>query len=179
LGQGQLRRKSPVELAGRQVIIVLGCSVVGLILTATEEAAPERSGGLLLFWGIVYPRHSYGLPTPTARPGPTARGSQTRREAAPTPHSDWHRWPSRPRHCAFDLARCVHQIDGIQEPLHRPTRPFYEPTAYVNAVDDAISDDDERVRSAYGSNFERLVLLKNRYDPTNVFRLNANIRPTV
>jgi hypothetical protein len=58
-------------------------------------------------------------------------------------------------------------------------RPFYEPSAYVNAVDDAISDNDERVRSAYGSNFERLVSLKNRYDPTNLFRLNANIRPTV
>jgi hypothetical protein len=58
-------------------------------------------------------------------------------------------------------------------------RPFYEPSAYVNAVDDAISDDDERVKSAYGSNFERLTSLKNRYDPTNLFRLNANIRPTV
>jgi FAD/FMN-containing dehydrogenase len=56
-------------------------------------------------------------------------------------------------------------------------RPFYEPSAYVNAVDDAINDDDERVRSAYGLNFERLVSLKNRYDPTNLFRLNANIRP--
>jgi hypothetical protein len=33
---------------------------------------------------------------------------------------------------------------------------LYEPTAYVNAVDDAISDNDERVRSAYGSNYERL-----------------------
>jgi hypothetical protein len=58
-------------------------------------------------------------------------------------------------------------------------RPFYEPSAYVNAVDDAISDDDERVKSAYGQNFERLVSLKNRYDPTNLFWLNANIRPTV
>ena len=56
---------------------------------------------------------------------------------------------------------------------------FYEPSAYVNAVDDAISDDDERVRSAYGANFERLASLKKRYDPTNLLRLNANIRPTV
>jgi hypothetical protein len=57
-------------------------------------------------------------------------------------------------------------------------RPFYEPSAYVNAVDDAIGDDDERVRSAYGLNYQRLVSLKNKYDPTNQFRLNANIRPT-
>lgn len=58
-------------------------------------------------------------------------------------------------------------------------RPFYEPSAYVNAVDDAIGDDDERVRSAYGPNYQQLVSLKNKYDPTNQFRLNANIRPTV
>jgi hypothetical protein len=58
-------------------------------------------------------------------------------------------------------------------------RAFYDSGAYVNAVDDAISDDDDRVRSAYGANFERLTLLKNRYDPANLFRLNANIRPSV
>jgi hypothetical protein len=69
MGQGQLRRKSPVELARRQVIIVLGCSVVGLILTATEDAPPERSGGASSIPGYRVPRHSYGLPTPTARPG--------------------------------------------------------------------------------------------------------------
>jgi hypothetical protein len=34
-------------------------------------------------------------------------------------------------------------------------------------------------RSAYGANYERLVSLKNRYDPTNLFHMNHNIRPTV
>jgi hypothetical protein len=58
-------------------------------------------------------------------------------------------------------------------------RSRYEPRAYVNAVDDAISDDDERVKSAYGANFERLTSSKTRYDPTNLFRLNANIRPSL
>jgi FAD/FMN-containing dehydrogenase len=82
----------------------------------------------------------------------------------------WAIWQDR-----ADTDRCVRWARECWEAL----RPFYEPTAYVNAVDDAISDDDERVMSAYGSNFERLTLLKNRYDPTNLFRLNANIRPTV
>ncbi len=34
-----------------------------------------------------------------------------------------------------------------------------------------------RVRAAYGVNYERLVTLKNTYDPTNFFALNQNIKP--
>lgn len=33
-------------------------------------------------------------------------------------------------------------------------------------------------RSAYEESWERLVALKDRYDPTNLFRLNANIPPS-
>ncbi|MGH3087229.1 MAG: FAD-binding oxidoreductase [Rubrobacteraceae bacterium] len=37
----------------------------------------------------------------------------------------------------------------------------------------------EMMRDAYGGNYERLVLLKDEYDPANLFRLNQNIRPTM
>ncbi len=36
---------------------------------------------------------------------------------------------------------------------------------------------EELVRAAYGKNYERLVTLKNKYDPNNLFRMNQNIRP--
>jgi FAD/FMN-containing dehydrogenase len=35
------------------------------------------------------------------------------------------------------------------------------------------------VNSNYQGNYERLVKVKNQYDPTNLFRLNANVKPTV
>ena len=56
------------------------------------------------------------------------------------------------------------------------TQPFLEQTAYVNDLGD---DDGDRVQAAYGQNYSRLVALKNQYDPTNFFRLNQNIKPTV
>ena len=40
-------------------------------------------------------------------------------------------------------------------------------------------DTDNKVGSNYGQNYPRLVELKNKYDPTNLFRLNSNIKPTV
>jgi FAD/FMN-containing dehydrogenase len=40
-------------------------------------------------------------------------------------------------------------------------------------------EEGDRLESAYGSSYERLVELKNRYDPGNLFRMNQNIRPAV
>jgi FAD/FMN-containing dehydrogenase len=47
--------------------------------------------------------------------------------------------------------------------------------AYVNFLGD---EGEARIREAYpGSTFERLAEIKQRYDPTNLFRLNQNIPP--
>jgi len=54
-------------------------------------------------------------------------------------------------------------------------QPFTSGAFYLNNLCD---ENEERVRAAYGENLDRLVTLKNKYDPTNLFRLTANVRPT-
>jgi FAD/FMN-containing dehydrogenase len=55
-------------------------------------------------------------------------------------------------------------------------KPFSLGGEYVNNLGE---EGEDRVRASYGANYERLVALKNKYDPSNFFRLNANIKPTV
>ena len=47
---------------------------------------------------------------------------------------------------------------------------------YVNFLG---NEGEGPVRAAYGVNYERLMALKHRYDPTNFFHLNQNITPTM
>ncbi len=53
-------------------------------------------------------------------------------------------------------------------------RPAMIPGVYVNYLEEG---GDARVREAYGPNYGRLAALKAKYDPTNFFRMNHNIRP--
>jgi len=54
-------------------------------------------------------------------------------------------------------------------------RPFLVAGSYGNYV----ADEGEVIaREAYGPNYDRLVALKNKYDPTNFFRMNHNIKPS-
>jgi FAD/FMN-containing dehydrogenase len=46
---------------------------------------------------------------------------------------------------------------------------------YVNTI--AADDPTQRVRATYGDNYARLVALKRKHDPTNLFHRNANINP--
>jgi FAD/FMN-containing dehydrogenase len=52
--------------------------------------------------------------------------------------------------------------------------PYASGGAYVNFMTE---DESDRVAAAYGANYARLVQIKRRYDPENVFHLNQNIKP--
>jgi FAD/FMN-containing dehydrogenase len=54
--------------------------------------------------------------------------------------------------------------------------PFSTGEVYINHLD---AEEASRITGAYSGSYERLVALKNKYDPTNRFRLNQNIKPTV
>ena len=54
------------------------------------------------------------------------------------------------------------------------TAPHSEEGGYVNF---AAEDDQDRVRANFGANYDRLVEVKRRYDPDNLFRHNQNIKP--
>lgn len=60
----------------------------------------------------------------------------------------------------------------------KATKPFSTGGAYINFMSQ--DDGQDRVIAAYGPDkYQRLVDLKNTLDPTNLFRHNQNIKPTV
>jgi FAD/FMN-containing dehydrogenase len=59
--------------------------------------------------------------------------------------------------------------------LWEAMRPHSAGGAYVNFLG---QEGGNRVRAAYGEKFDRLVALKDRYDPHNFFRMNQNIPPS-
>jgi FAD/FMN-containing dehydrogenase len=67
-------------------------------------------------------------------------------------HMEWVR--------AFQAALLPHTLKGV----------------YINFLGE---EGEEHVRASYGVNYERLVALKNTYDPDNVFKFNQNIQPSV
>jgi FAD/FMN-containing dehydrogenase len=72
-----------------------------------------------------------------------------------------------------DGARAEAEMAWVDTSWQR-MQPHSSRGTYVNYLS---RDDDEAVRATYRSNMRRLVGVKRRYDPSNVFHLNRNIRP--
>jgi FAD/FMN-containing dehydrogenase len=63
--------------------------------------------------------------------------------------------------------------------LWNAMEPYSSGSVYVNYLGQEADEGADRIKAAYGpKKYQRLVALKNKYDPTNLFRLNQNIRPT-
>jgi len=90
-----------------------------------------------------------------------------------------------PRDQRFNLAIASRWTDPAESEKHRQwtrelwdvMQPFATDAVYINCLPE---DEGDRVKALYGAaKYERLVRLKNTYDPTNFFQLNANIKPPV
>jgi FAD/FMN-containing dehydrogenase len=74
----------------------------------------------------------------------------------------------------------AHEANEVEQHLawarsfQRALHPFVASGVYVNFLGD---EGEEQVRASYGVNYERLVALKNTYDPANFFHFNQNIKP--
>ena len=69
-----------------------------------------------------------------------------------------------------DDERCI----AWARDFFQASAPFASGGVYVNFL---TADEADRVRAAYGGNYERLARVKRKYDPGNLFRMNQNIKP--
>jgi FAD/FMN-containing dehydrogenase len=56
------------------------------------------------------------------------------------------------------------------------THPYSAGGAYINFMMD---EGQDRIRATYKDNYDRLAMIKAKYDPNNLFRVNQNIKPAV
>jgi hypothetical protein len=115
------------------------------------------------------------MPSPT-----TGVGLQQMHGAASRVEQTATAFPHRDEHYDFlilsqwaDQAETERNVEWTRS-FFEAMEPFFEEGVYVNNLGD---EGEDRVKAAYGENYERLLALKGKYDPTNLFRLNQNIRP--
>jgi hypothetical protein len=72
---------------------------------------------------------------------------------------------------AHDGAPHVAYVKDYWSKLQRYTNGYY--------TNEVANEPQKQVDENYQGNIGRLIEVKNKYDPTNLFRLNANVKPTV
>jgi FAD/FMN-containing dehydrogenase len=66
---------------------------------------------------------------------------------------------------------------GWTRTLAEAMQPFSSGGAYITQMGVEAEEGADRIKDAFGQNYAQLAALKNKYDPTNLFRHNQNIRP--
>jgi len=99
--------------------------------------------------------------------------SRVAKDATAFPHRDIHAtslllvdWPAQ-----IDPTKHIAWLKQFWDAILPHTDGFY--------TNDAIEESQKQIDENYLDNYPRLLALKNKYDPTNLFRLNANVVPTV
>jgi FAD/FMN-containing dehydrogenase len=77
-------------------------------------------------------------------------------------------------HGRWDEAKDDPKCIGWAREFFKASAPFASAGAYVNFM---TGEEGDRIAAAYGDNHDRLVQIKKRYDPDNIFHLNQNIKP--
>jgi FAD/FMN-containing dehydrogenase len=98
--------------------------------------------------------------------------SRVASDATAFPHRDIHAtclllvdWPAQ-----IDPSKHIAWLKKFWDAILPHTDGFY--------TNDVIEESQKQIDENYLGNYPRLLALKNKYDPTNLFRLNANVVPT-
>jgi len=86
------------------------------------------------------------------------------------------------REAEYDLLMGAAWVDHAEDEhniaVMRDLWKVFEPLTRGYYVNTEPSAAESRVKATYGDNYARMVKIKDQYDPKNLFRLNANIRPS-
>ena len=127
--------------------------------------------------GLIDTLVDYGsrLPSPQSEIFVAQMGGATNRvapDATAYPHRDVEFIMNV--HARWDAADQDSVCIAWAREFYDATEPFATGGVYVNFI----SEDEDRIRGAYGANYARLSEVKVKYDPDNFFSVNQNVRPS-
>ncbi len=77
-------------------------------------------------------------------------------------------------HGRWEAAKLDEQCIAWARSFYKATISYAIPGAYVNFM---TGDEANQLATAYGSNYDKLVQIKRKYDPENIFHINHNVKP--
>jgi hypothetical protein len=75
-------------------------------------------------------------------------------------------------HSRWDTKEEDEKCIGWAREFFKESAPYATGGVYINFM---TGDESDRVKAGFGPSFDRLVTVKKKYDPANLFRMNQNI----